>query len=191
MTEPANLVRPPHSWMNRTSTPSTSSRPNAASEIRRISSAPMAWKVISRSPSSNSDLDAPEARRGGAVPDACGLHGLALAAVRRPPQHPFLAARDRVARSPELGRDAGVVRIAVQLRALAVLDPPGHLAPELEVHTLVVDGPRLVREHEHPVLRVGDDLVQRPVPRFDRDVRHPDERKVLPSVGSHRGVRSS
>src|SRR4249920_574636 len=133
--------------MNRTSTPSARGRFRAASAMRRTSSAPMR-SVIScpRPPASaaHPKLHAPEPRGRGAVPDPGDLAGLPLPAVRRSPQSPFLATANGVARAPELGRDARVVRVPIHRREPALLDPPGDLAPELEVHPVVVDRPRRV-----------------------------------------------
>src|SRR5439155_25469432 len=82
---------------------------------------------------SNPHLDVAKPCGRGPVPHSSDLAGLALAAVRRAPQHPLVPSSDRVARAPELRGDARVVRALVQLGELAVLDPPGHLASELEV----------------------------------------------------------
>ena len=51
---------------------------------------------------------------------------------------------DGVAARPELGRHAGVARVAHQPPELAVLDLPARLALELEVQAAVVDRPRAV-----------------------------------------------
>ena len=72
--------------------------------------------------SAHPDLDVAEPGRRRPVSDAADLPRLALAAVRRAPHRPLLAAADRVARSPELRRDARVVRVLEHLRELAVLD---------------------------------------------------------------------
>ena len=121
-------------------------------------------------------------------PDASDLPGLALAAVRRAPHDPVLGAADRVARAPELRRDAGVVGVLVEGGELAALDAPGLLAPELEVDALVVDRPRRVRRHVDAVVGVADDLGEGALARLDRDVRHADQRQVAPPVGAARGV---
>ena len=65
----------------------------------------------------------------------------------------------------------------------------GHLASELEVHAFVVDRPRRVRGHEDAVLRVAQDLAERPLPGLEVDVGHADEREVLPPVGPHGACR--
>src|SRR5437773_960892 len=122
--------------MNKTSTPSTPLTSRAASATRRTSSGPISPGTLA-----NPHLDAPEPRGGCPVSHASDLARLALAAVRRTPERPLLAPGDGVARVPELRGDPRVVGVAVHLRELAVLDPPRHLAPELEVHALVVDGP--------------------------------------------------
>src|ERR671918_461384 len=134
----------------------------------------------------HSHLNVAEPRRRGTVAHPRDLSWLTLAAVRRSPQCPVLAAADGVAALPELRRDAGVVGVPVHLCETAVLDPPGDLASELEVHPVVVDRPRRVRRHEHAVLRVADDVPERSLARLDRDVRHPDQWEVLPAVGAHR-----
>ena len=122
------------------------------------------------------------------MPDARDLSGLSLAAVGRAPERPVLAAADRVAALPELGRDPGVVRVPVHLGELAVPDAPRDLAPELEVDAVVVDRPRRVRRHEYAVVRVADDVRERALARLDRDVRHADQREVLPAVRAHRAA---
>jgi hypothetical protein len=122
---------------------------------------------------------------GATVPDAGHLPRLTLAAVGCAVDGPFLVAAHRVARSPELGGDARVVGVAVQLRELAAFDPVRDLATELEVDPLVVDGPRLVGVHVDAVLGVADDLRECALARLEVDVGHPDDRQVLPTVGPH------
>src|SRR4029453_6651358 len=150
--------------MNRTSTPSARGRFRAVSATRRTSSGPMRPVFIlparmspprlpsSRRPASaaHPELPATEPRRRGAVPDPPALAGLPLPAVRRSPQGPFLATADGVARPPELGRDARVVRVPIHRREPALLAPPADLAPELEVHPMVVDRPGRVRRLKTP-----------------------------------------
>ena len=79
---------------------------------------------------------------------------LALAAVRRSPQRPFIAGANRVHRIPELGGDSGVGWILQHARPLAVLDLPSNLAAELEVVALVVDRPGAVGLHEDAMIGV-------------------------------------
>src|SRR5262249_5539429 len=135
--------------------------------------------------SSHAHLDVAEPGRGRGVTDPGDLSWLALATVRRPPQLAGLGAAHRVARAPEPGGHPGVGGVAVHLRQAAVLDAPRDLAPELEVHPLVVDRPRLVRGQVQAVLRVPDEVVERPFARLQADVRHADQREVLPAVGPH------
>src|SRR5919198_5407905 len=160
MDESANLVRPPHSWRNSTSTPSAPPTSRAASATARTSSWPMGPGT-----SAHSYLHVSEPGRGGAVAHPGHLPGLPLPAVRGAPQPPGLRPADGVAGTPELRGDAGVVRIPVHLLEPAVADPPGDLAPELEVDPLVVDRPRLVGRKEQPLPGVPDDLLQGPLPR--------------------------
>src|SRR5207249_1532300 len=142
-------------------------------------------RVRSPPASAHTHLHVAKAPRRRPVPYPGGLGGLPLATVRRAPQGPVLPASHRVARTPEFRGDAGVVGVAVHLRELAALDAPGDLAPELEVHSFVVDRPRLVRGHEDAVLRVADDVGERPLARLDVDVGHADQWEVLPAVRPH------
>src|SRR5204863_4388324 len=129
---------------------------------RRTSSGP-----IRPDTSADPDLDVAEPGGAGPMADPRRLARLTLAAVRRPPHRPPLAAADGVARSPEPRGDPGVVGVPVELAQLAVLDPPCDLAAELEVHALVVDRPRVVRRQVDPVLRVPDDLRERALPGLE------------------------
>ena len=67
---------------------------------------------------------------------------------------------DRVARAPELGRDARVRRVPIELAELAALDLARDLAAELEVQPPVVDRPAAVRLEEEPVVGVRDDVLE-------------------------------
>src|SRR5205823_2492211 len=176
MEDLAKRVRPPHPCINSTSTASAPGSSRAESAIARTSSGPMRSAT-----SAHSHLDVPEPGGGRAVADAGRLPWLPLAAVRRAPQHPLLGPAHRVAGTPELSGDPSVVGVPVEVGELAVLDPMGHLASELEVHALVVDRPRRVGGHEDSVLRVAQDLTERPLPGLEVDVGHADEREVLPS----------
>src|SRR5882672_7508807 len=133
------------------------------------------------------DLDLAEARRAGSVAGAHHLFGLALAAVGNSPQSPVLATGDGVARIPEFGRDAAVAGVLEHADALAVTDLPADFATELEVVTLVVDGPAFVGLHVDAVRRV-EDLVERLVAREQADVGHADEREAAPAIGAHAAV---
>src|SRR5690348_5817769 len=117
-----------------------------------------------------------ESRHRRAVGDAHRLHRIALAAVRQSPDTPRRAVADRVTGAPEVGRIAGVERIAQQASEAAVLDLPGDLAAELEIETEVVDRPRFVRVDEDAALRVADDLVERGRAGLEVDVGHADDR---------------
>src|SRR2546428_2775789 len=147
MEDLAKRVRPPHPCINSTSTASAPGRSRAESAIVRTSSGPM-----SSATSAHSHLDVPEPGGRCAVSDAGRLARLALPAVRRAPQHPFLGPAHRVAGTPELGGDPPVVRVPVEGGELAALDPAGHLASELEVHAFAGERPRRVRSHEDAVL---------------------------------------
>src|SRR6266511_5516200 len=186
MEDLAKRVRPPHPCINSTSTASAPGRSRAESAIARTSSGPMRSAT-----SAHSHLDVPEPSGRGAVADAGRLARLALPAVRRPPQHPFLRPAHRDAGTPESGGDPSVVGVPVEVGELAVLDPAGYLASELEVHALVIDRPRRVRGHEDAVLRVAQDLADRPFAGLEVDVGHADEREVLPPVGPHGARRRS
>src|SRR3954470_5434025 len=143
---------------SRSITCSASSRPRAASGS--------IWVVVARSVvvialSRDPDADPTEPRRHRRMSRVPDLLRLALAAVRRPPELPLVATAEHVHGSPEPRADAGVGRVAQHSAALALLDLPADLAPELEVEPLVVDRPGAVRIHQDPVVRRGDHLVQR------------------------------
>src|SRR6185369_13257027 len=97
-------------------------------------------------------------------------------------EHPGLRAADRVERAPEDGRDAGVRRISQHSSALALLDLPCKLRPELEVQPFVVDRPGLVRLQVDAVVDVGEEVVQRSLAGLEMEVRHPDEWHTAPAV---------
>src|SRR5688500_9501764 len=145
MDESANRVRPPHSCMNRTSTPSAWTASKAASATALTSSGPIrpgmegGGRVCrhryagigmtaclggsspgstvgpERRKSSHTYLNAPKSGRGSAVAHARHLAGLTLPAVWRAPHHPVLRATHSVAGAPELRGDPGVVRVLVEL----------------------------------------------------------------------------
>src|SRR2546426_10231286 len=167
MEDLAKRVRPPHPCINSTSTASAPGRSRAESAIARTSSGPMRSAT-----SAHSHLDVPEPGGRRSVADAGRLARLALPTVRRTPQHPLLGPAHRVAGTPEPRGDPRVVGVPVEVGELAVLDPAGHLASELEVHALVVDRPGRVRGHEDAVLRVSQDLAEGALPGFEVDVGH-------------------
>src|SRR5436309_3513194 len=94
-----------------------------------------------------SDLDAAKTRGTRAVSSAHHLLWLALAAIRSAPQCPVIPIRDHVAGVPKLSRDAAVTRILQQPGPFATDDLPCHFTTKLEVVTLIVDRPALVRLH--------------------------------------------
>ena len=182
----AKRVSPPHSCRKRTSTPSAPGSSSAAFATRRTSSGPIDARHQPRTPSCTSRNRAGDAP----WPTRATCPGWPLPQFGVPHRVQSSRPPDRVARAPELGRDPRVVGVAVHLDQPAVLDPPGDLAAELEVDALVVDRPGRVRRHEHPVVGVADDVGERALARLDRDVRHPDQREVLPAVRAHRARRS-
>src|SRR5436309_1914713 len=128
--------------------PSVTCPTNLATPSARSWGDVVAVDPSNRSWASTSAFGASPANSGSRVAHPRGLSRLALAAVRRAPHRPRLGPAHGVAGAPELRGDPRVVGISVQLGQPAVLDPPGHLAPELEVDPLVVDGPRPVGGHE-------------------------------------------
>src|SRR5690554_4641728 len=104
------------------------------------------------------------------------LHGRALAAVGDAPEPELLGPGDGVAGSPKIGGSARVDGVAQKPRPFAVLDLPRHLAAELKVEAEVVDAPALVGLEQDAVARVGNEVLERALARFERDVDHADER---------------
>src|SRR5690242_17798445 len=121
------------------------------------------------------------------VPRAHGLHGLALAAVRRSPQRPLVAGADGIHGIPELCCDSGIRWILQHAPQLAALDLPANLGAELEVVALVVNGPGAVSLHEDAFIRVGDELLEgeRLLARQDADVGHANDGDAVPALGAH------
>src|SRR5690606_17279762 len=85
------------------------------------------------------DTHVAESGGAGSMAGVSHLLRLALAAVRRAPDHPAIPVDDGIAGAPELRRDTCVRRVFHQVAELAVLDFPGEFGAELEVQPLVVD----------------------------------------------------
>src|SRR5690349_17541646 len=171
-------------------TPSTIAASSARSA--RLSASRARSSFTCRLPLADPDLDVAETRARNGVADVARLARLALAAVRRPEHHvaPFVA--DRVARPPELIRDAGIGRVLEEAALPAALDLVGDLGRELEVQPPIVDRPGTVRGEVQPVVGVGDDVVEAHArPRQQVDVGHADERDPIPAVGPHSAAARS
>ena len=69
------------------------------------------------------------------------LHWLSLAAIGRSPDHPFVSATYRIARSPELWSNAGVGGVLEKLSQFAVFYLVCGLHAKLEVETPIIDAP--------------------------------------------------
>src|ERR1700690_2305969 len=148
----------------------------------------MAWHRAGSIGIGTPDLDAAEARGTSAVAGAHDLLRLALAAVGRTPEHPVPGSGDGRAGVPELRRDAAVAGILQHADALAVADLPADLAAELEVITLVVDGPASVGLHVDGVLRSPEDLVERLPAGAQANIGHADQRQARPAVRAHGAI---
>src|SRR5579871_1357448 len=97
---------------------------------------------------------------------------------------------DGFARIPKLRCNAAVSRILQQTHALAISNFPSDLASELEVVTLVVDGPAPVGLHVNRMADSAQNLIERLRAGFQAHVRHAYERLTGPSGGAHRTVRA-
>src|SRR5918996_3536161 len=155
ISELAKRVMPTLDAVNTTSTPSAPGRSSTDSAARRADSrlsgssseefiAPSAYRGprLRRGPSSgatqrdrrddrslaHSNRDVAKARRCGAVTDPHGLAGLALPAVGGSVDTPLGLPRNRVARAPEDGGNAGVSGILEHASELAVSDLPRDFA---------------------------------------------------------------
>src|SRR5205807_3039205 len=132
---------------------STSRTPDAFAASKTVAKRPAHWSLvrITSLPNSagigRSNLDVVETRRAGAVAGTDNLLRLSFAAVRHAPQNPVVAIRDCRARIPKLGGDAAIGRILEHANPPPILDLPSDFAAELEVVTLVVDGPAPVGLH--------------------------------------------
>src|ERR1700694_2382044 len=124
---------------------------------------------------SRSDFDVVEAGRAGAVARSDHLLGLALAAIRYPPQSPVIAIGDSHAGIPELRRNAAVGRILEHPHPLAITDLPSNLAPELKVVALVVDRPASVRLHGDRVAHAAEYFIERLLAGKQAHIRHADK----------------
>src|SRR5262249_9076388 len=127
---------------------------------------PRAPAPRSRAPRSHAhaDLNVAEPGRRGAVRHVRVLAGLPLAAVGQAVHPPRLATGDTVEGAPEGRRDARVGGVAQHAAEPAALDLPGDLGPELEVESLVVDRPALVRLEVDALVHVTDQRLDRSLP---------------------------
>ena len=132
-----------------------------------------------------SHRDAAETGRSHSVADVDGLPGFALAAVRGAQQPPLGVAADRVAAAPERRGHARIGALPQHPAQHPILDLPPDLGSEVEVQAPVVDAPALVGAHQDAVGGVGDEFVERALPRLQVDVRHADEGDAVPSGGAH------
>src|SRR5579863_9207292 len=178
--------------------------PKCAPKSASTSETPTALAAVSTAPKSSlhsfcemisagicgSHLDVVEARGACAVAGTDGLLGLSLAAIRNTPQHPMLAIGDGGAGIPKLGRDAAVGGIPQHADALAIFDLPGDFATELEVITLVVDGPTAIGLHVNRMAHTGENLVERLLAGQQADVGHANQWKPRPAGGAHCAVRT-
>ena len=122
------------------------------------------------------------------MPCAHHLLRLALAAIRRAPERPFIARADRIQRVPELGCDSGIRGIFYHAHAFAVLNFPSDLASELKVISTIIDGPRPIGFHQNAVVRGGNELFkcQWFLARQQADVGHANHRQTVPAFGTQR-----
>src|SRR5260370_25499506 len=137
-----------------------------------------------------SNLDVVEARWVGDVAGPDHLLRLTLSAVRDARQNPVVAIRDSRARIPKLSGDAAIGRILEHADAPPILDLPSNFAAELEVITLVVDGPASVRLHVYRVADAAKNFLDGLLTWQQTHVGHADERQPRPTGGAHRSVRS-
>ena len=86
------------------------------------------------------------------MPGAHDLLRLSLATIRRAPERPFIARADRIHRIPEFCGNPRVRGVLQHAGGLAVFDLPADFGAELEVVTLVVDGPRAVGLKQNSVI---------------------------------------
>src|SRR5262249_46333182 len=98
---------------------------------------------------------------------------------------------DGVERAPEDRRDARVRRVAQQPAERPVLDLPGDLRTELEVETLVVDRPGLVRLEVDAVADVCEEIVEGSLPGFQVEVRHPEGAHSAPPARARRAAAAA
>src|SRR5437763_7387735 len=128
----------------------------------------------------------PESRRRSSVACAHYLLRLSLAAIWSPPQGPLIAGTDRIHRVPEPGCESAVGRILQHAHALAIFDFPANLGAELEVVTLVVNGPRPVGLKQNCVIGGSNELLecQRLLAGQNTDISHPDDGQTVPSFGA-------
>ncbi len=116
------------------------------------------------------------------------LRRLALATVGCAPQHPVVLPTHRITRPPEFRGDAGVGGIFEHITQPAIADLPRNFGAKLEVQSLVVDAPALVRFHVDTLFRVGDEVFQGPVTGFQADVGHANQGDAVPAAGAHGAV---
>src|SRR5437867_1230595 len=176
-----------------TSAPAKRSSPERSTWATTTASSPAAaWSTRSAISSADSGMNAhlhvPEPGRCGAMRDVRVLAGLTLSAIGQTVHPPGFRTSDAVEGSPEDGRYARVRRVAQHASEPSVLDLPGDLRPELEVQPLVVDRPTLVRLEVHPLVDVGDECLDRPMPGLEVEVRHAHERHPAPAVCTHRAT---
>ena len=95
---------------------------------------------------------------------------------------------DGVATPPEFRSYSGVGAIAQQATQLAVLDLPANLGAELEIVPPVVYRPRPVGFQVDTVVRVSDQIAQRPRPGLQANVGHAYQRNSIPRRCAHTAV---
>src|SRR5712692_1821396 len=136
------------------------------------------------------DADVSKARSCRAMPGAHSLHGLALPAVRRAPKRPVIELADGVARIPEFSGDAAVAGIFQHPRLLAAFDLPADFSGKLELIPAVVDRPGTVGFHQDAVIRVRNQIVERPGPGHQAHISHSNDGEPVPAFRAHSAGRA-
>src|SRR5436190_6718417 len=123
-------------------------------------------------------IDLPKPRNGATVADGVRLRRFAFAIIFRAVQFVGVGAAETVAGAPEVGGARLVGDVAQHFTEFAILDFPKGLAAELEVVTLLVNGPATVAKNGDSVFNFRGKVLERNVflSRFERNIWHARER---------------
>src|SRR6478672_8628638 len=141
---------------------------------------------------SRSHLNPPKPRRRRSMSRAHHLLRLPFAAMRSPPEHPFVARANRIHRIPEFRSNPAVGGVSQHASALAIFNFPSNLAAELEVVTFVINRPGTIGLHVDPLVGGSNKLLacQRLLPRQNADIGHSDNWQPVPSLSAQCSSRA-
>jgi len=119
------------------------------------------------------------------VPHVSHLSGFTLTTVWCPPHLPVIPVGYGIAGIPELRGYTRVGRVFYPIPQLSLFDLPTDLGSKLKIDSLIINGPAASGAQKQALFGIRDHVLQSPISGFKVDIRHPNQRKAVPSVGAH------